>query len=312
MLAALGSSPTRAAPSGCSSRRSCRWPSSWQADLRAHPASDAVEVAGLGTAADRDLPRHRPDRHRQRPGGARAGAARASAGGGQGLGRRRRGADHDPQRDRRRPADRRPRRLRQPAPALHRLGRAQRRAARARRQDGALGLRARDHRDRSRRGGPLRDRGRGLRAPRPRLHRARAARGQRRDRRGRRRRPAGAGRARRIIRGDLHCHTTLSDGHNTLEEMAEAARARGYAYLAVTDHSASHGFGNHVTPSALRERIEEVRGAQRGPARLPAARRLRGEHPARRLARLRGRAARRARLGDRERPHLVPDLSRGR
>src|SRR5213078_1414358 len=54
------------------------------------------------------------------------------------------------------------------------------------------------------------------------------------------------------IRGDLHSHTTLSDGHNTLEEMAEAARDRGYAYLAVTDHSASHGFGNHVTDDQLR------------------------------------------------------------
>ena len=61
------------------------------------------------------------------------------------------------------------------------------------------------------------------------------------------------------IRGDLHCHTTLSDGRNSLEEMAEAARARGYAYLAVTDHSASHGFGNDVTPKQLEQRIEEVR-----------------------------------------------------
>ena len=60
------------------------------------------------------------------------------------------------------------------------------------------------------------------------------------------------------IRGELHCHTTISDGHNTLEEMAEAARDRGYSYLAVTDHSASHGFGNHVTPGRLAERIEEV------------------------------------------------------
>ena len=41
--------------------------------------------------------------------------------------------------------------------------------------------------------------------------------------------------------------------------MAEAARARGYAYLAVTDHSASHGFGNDVTPKQLEQRIEEVR-----------------------------------------------------
>jgi DNA polymerase (family X) len=61
------------------------------------------------------------------------------------------------------------------------------------------------------------------------------------------------------IRGDLHCHTTISDGHNTLEEMAEAARGRGYTYLAITDHSASHGFGNHVTPKRLSERIQEVR-----------------------------------------------------
>ena len=60
------------------------------------------------------------------------------------------------------------------------------------------------------------------------------------------------------LRGDLHCHTTLSDGRNTLEEMVEAARALGYEYLAVTDHSASHGFGNHVTPEALEARIEEI------------------------------------------------------
>ena len=60
------------------------------------------------------------------------------------------------------------------------------------------------------------------------------------------------------IRGDLHCHTTLSDGRQTLEQMAEAAIARGLEYLAVTDHSASHGFGDHVTPEALEARIEEV------------------------------------------------------
>jgi DNA polymerase (family 10) len=61
------------------------------------------------------------------------------------------------------------------------------------------------------------------------------------------------------IRGDLHCHTTLSDGRNSLEEMAEAARRRGYAYLAVTDHSASHGFGDDVSAKQLAKRIEEVR-----------------------------------------------------
>jgi DNA polymerase (family 10) len=66
------------------------------------------------------------------------------------------------------------------------------------------------------------------------------------------------------IRGDLHSHTTLSDGRNTLEEMAEAARERGYAYLAITDHSASHGFGDHVTAERLWERIEEVRAWNKG------------------------------------------------
>jgi len=66
------------------------------------------------------------------------------------------------------------------------------------------------------------------------------------------------------VRGDLHAHTTLSDGRNTLEEMAEAGRARGYAYMAITDHSASHGFGDHVTEERLWERIEEIRAWNKG------------------------------------------------
>ncbi|MGZ5333414.1 MAG: DNA polymerase/3'-5' exonuclease PolX [Solirubrobacterales bacterium] len=66
------------------------------------------------------------------------------------------------------------------------------------------------------------------------------------------------------IKGDLHSHTTLSDGRNSLEEMAAAARKRGYAYLAITDHSASHGFGNDVTAKQLSERIEEVRAFNKG------------------------------------------------
>jgi DNA polymerase (family 10) len=67
------------------------------------------------------------------------------------------------------------------------------------------------------------------------------------------------------IKGDLHSHTTLSDGRNSLEEMAEAGRARGYAYMAITDHSASHGFGDHVTDERLWERIEEIRAWNKGP-----------------------------------------------
>ncbi len=66
------------------------------------------------------------------------------------------------------------------------------------------------------------------------------------------------------VKGDLHSHTTLSDGRNTLDEMAEAGRERGYAYMAITDHSASHGFGDHVTPERLWERIEEIREWNKG------------------------------------------------
>ena len=61
------------------------------------------------------------------------------------------------------------------------------------------------------------------------------------------------------LRGDLHSHTTTSDGTQTAEEMAAAAQARGLEYLAITDHSATHGFGDHVTEDHLRQRIEEVR-----------------------------------------------------
>jgi DNA polymerase (family 10) len=60
------------------------------------------------------------------------------------------------------------------------------------------------------------------------------------------------------IKGDLHSHTTLSDGKNTLLEMAAEAGRLGYEYLAITDHSATHGFGDNVTADRLLERIEEI------------------------------------------------------
>jgi DNA polymerase (family X) len=66
------------------------------------------------------------------------------------------------------------------------------------------------------------------------------------------------------VKGDLHSHTTLSDGRNSLAEMAEAGRDRGYAYMAITDHSASHGFGDDVSAERLWERIEEVRAWNEG------------------------------------------------
>ena len=61
------------------------------------------------------------------------------------------------------------------------------------------------------------------------------------------------------LRGDLHCHTTTSDGKQTAEEMALEAHERGMEFLAITDHSATHGFGDHVTEDHLRARIEEIR-----------------------------------------------------
>jgi DNA polymerase (family 10) len=61
------------------------------------------------------------------------------------------------------------------------------------------------------------------------------------------------------LKGDLHMHTVASDGRHSVEQMVEAARNRGYEYIAITDHSATHGFGNHVTPDDLRAQIERVR-----------------------------------------------------
>jgi DNA polymerase (family 10) len=62
------------------------------------------------------------------------------------------------------------------------------------------------------------------------------------------------------LKGDLHSHTTASDGTASIEEMALAARDAGYEYLAITDHSASFGFGDEVSPDRLHEQIELIRG----------------------------------------------------
>lgn len=63
------------------------------------------------------------------------------------------------------------------------------------------------------------------------------------------------------IRGDLHAHTDLSDGVNSIEEMAEGARKLGYRYLALTDHSASLKVAGGLSRERLLEkkrRIEEL------------------------------------------------------
>ncbi len=63
------------------------------------------------------------------------------------------------------------------------------------------------------------------------------------------------------VLGDLHAHTEWSDGSLPIEAMAEAARARGYRYLAITDHSQSLHIARGLTPQALAEqgrRIDEL------------------------------------------------------
>ncbi len=64
------------------------------------------------------------------------------------------------------------------------------------------------------------------------------------------------------LRGDLHCHTHASDGTASIGEMAAAARDAGYEYLAITDHSASFGFGDEVSPERLRAQMETIRSMQ--------------------------------------------------
>ncbi|HSI37034.1 MAG: DNA polymerase/3'-5' exonuclease PolX [Phycisphaerae bacterium] len=63
------------------------------------------------------------------------------------------------------------------------------------------------------------------------------------------------------IRGDLHTHTTASDGVNTIEEMAEAAKERGYAFLAITDHSKSQVIANGLNEERLLAHVKAIHKA---------------------------------------------------
>ena len=60
------------------------------------------------------------------------------------------------------------------------------------------------------------------------------------------------------IRGDLHAHTRETDGRSTLEQMAEAARERGYQYLAITEHSRSLAMARGLDPQRLRRQIAAI------------------------------------------------------
>jgi DNA polymerase (family 10) len=60
------------------------------------------------------------------------------------------------------------------------------------------------------------------------------------------------------MRGDFHMHTTWTDGQNTVREMIEAARLRGYEYIAITDHTQSTSIAGGNTPEELLEELEEI------------------------------------------------------
>ena len=60
------------------------------------------------------------------------------------------------------------------------------------------------------------------------------------------------------LRGDLHAHTKATDGHNSLREMAESARARGFEYLAITEHSRRLTVAHGLDVKRLRRQMEEI------------------------------------------------------
>ena len=60
------------------------------------------------------------------------------------------------------------------------------------------------------------------------------------------------------IRGDLHAHSSATDGHHSLREMAEAAKSRGYVYLAITDHSKRVTIAHGMDEARLRRQIDAI------------------------------------------------------
>jgi len=65
------------------------------------------------------------------------------------------------------------------------------------------------------------------------------------------------------IRGDLHVHTTYSDGTASIEEMARAAEAQGYEYVAITDHSPSASYAGGLTVERIRRQWDEIEKVQK-------------------------------------------------
>jgi DNA polymerase (family 10) len=65
------------------------------------------------------------------------------------------------------------------------------------------------------------------------------------------------------IRGDVHMHTTATDGRNTIREMAEAAVARGYEYIAITDHSKNLAMTNGLDDKRALAHIAAIRQVEK-------------------------------------------------
>jgi len=65
------------------------------------------------------------------------------------------------------------------------------------------------------------------------------------------------------IRGDVHMHTHATDGHNSIREMAEAALARGYGYIAITDHSKNLAMTNGLDEAQAMEHVRQIRAVDR-------------------------------------------------
>src|ERR1700685_204087 len=63
------------------------------------------------------------------------------------------------------------------------------------------------------------------------------------------------------LQGDVHMHTVETDGKNTIEEMAEAAKERGYTYMAITDHSKNLAFANGLDDPRAVAHIQRIREA---------------------------------------------------
>ena len=60
------------------------------------------------------------------------------------------------------------------------------------------------------------------------------------------------------LRGVIHCHSTYSDGKNTLEQMAEAAKERGYKYFGIADHSQTASYAGGLRPSNVEKQHKEI------------------------------------------------------